>query len=121
MDIPIENCVSARVYKPDTTKKILLISLIVALYAIVFPFAYYTAGEPRQAAIVRAQEIEDEKWTADLSALPDASSDKLENETFVKPLIYGMKKNSDSGITDEEFESLPFQYATVDTPKHAKV
>ena len=121
MDIPIENCVSAKVYKPDPTKKFFLIAVIVALYAVVLPFAYFTAGEPRQAAIIRAQEIEDEKWNADISDL----SDKSENETSTSSQFssFGRKGggSSDSAISDEEFESLPFQYSTVDSPAPSKV
>jgi hypothetical protein len=35
------------------------------LYAIVIPYCYFTAGEPRKAAILNAQRLADERWAAE--------------------------------------------------------
>ena len=50
------------IYKPSNPRRLFLITLIVALYAIVLPYCYNTAGEPRAAAAIAAQKIADEKW-----------------------------------------------------------
>ena len=62
MDVSIEHCKSARVYRPSSSRRIILSSLLVLLYAIVLPYCYNTAGDPRQAAIISAQKLADEKW-----------------------------------------------------------
>eukprot|EP01031_Cornospumella_fuschlensis_P038870 gene38870-47281_t len=35
------------------------------MYAVSIPFCYFTAGDPRKAAMIQAQKIADEKWNAD--------------------------------------------------------
>ncbi len=35
--------------------------------SITVPFCYYTAGEPRKAAILNAQQLQDEKWAQESS------------------------------------------------------
>lgn len=65
MEVPIDNNVSARVYKPSSTRRFFLLSCLVALYAIVLPYCYLTAGDPRRAAMINAQTLADEKWAAE--------------------------------------------------------
>lgn len=64
MDIPIELCVSAKAYRPASTKRLFFVSLVVVLYAIVIPYCYLTAGEPRRLAIISAQQLADKKWAS---------------------------------------------------------
>jgi len=60
---PIEGMKTpGRLYQKSGFKRMVLISAIVALYAVVLPFCYRTAGEPRAAAAIAAQEKADEKW-----------------------------------------------------------
>ena len=62
MEVSIEHCTRARVYKPSSSRRILLISLLILLYSIVLPYCYNTAGDPRNNAISTAQKHADEKW-----------------------------------------------------------
>ena len=120
MEVPIESCVSAKIYKFSYTKRVFWVSAIVLAYAISIPYAYYSAGEPREAAIVRAQQIEDEKWSKELlkasssetttSATP---SDIKSNQTATDIPTYVEKTKSNnelesesSDMSDEEFEAL---------------
>ena len=64
MDAPVEGMKRGTVYRASQVKRMVLLSLLVALYAIVLPFCYNTAGEPRKAAALSAQEKADEKWEA---------------------------------------------------------
>ena len=119
MDVPIESCVSAKIYKTSFSKRIFWLSAIVAAYAISLPYAYFTAGEPREAAIVRAQELEDEKWALELNETVAAveisslsSVGSAENET-ISPVdaqsaeaFSSLKKAEEPEMTEEEFEEL---------------
>ena len=63
MEIPIEGMkVSGRTYVASSARRTLIVSIFVALYAIVLPYCYQTAGEPRAAAAISAQKIADDKW-----------------------------------------------------------
>ena len=62
MNVPIEQCTSAACYRPAPVRRYTLLALLVALYAWSVPFCYNTVGEPRAAAILRAQRLDDEKW-----------------------------------------------------------
>ena len=103
MDVPIELCVSAkyvawllptscafsfiaylysssfvrfsfcRVYKASTTRRTVLFVLFLAMYAVVLPFCYFTAGEPRKAAMIAAQKLADEKWANEAFAVPNVT------------------------------------------------
>ncbi len=70
MDVPIELCTSAKVYRSDSLRRMLLISLIVALYSVVLPFCYYTAGEPRRTAMIQSQKLADERWALEVALHP---------------------------------------------------
>lgn len=67
MEVPIELCTSAKVYRPDSRRRFFIFSLIVALYAWSLPYCYYTAGEPRKIAMEQAQKLADEKWALETS------------------------------------------------------
>ena len=75
MEVPIDGCVSAKVYKPAPVKRIILLSVLVAIYAVVLPFCYTTAGDPRRAAVINAQQLADEKWAAESAARLDIGND----------------------------------------------
>jgi hypothetical protein len=77
MDVPIENCVSAKIYKKSPLKKATWFVLIVALYCVTIPYAYFTVGNPREAAILKAQRLEDEKWME--SGTMDSDTDGDDN------------------------------------------
>ena len=68
MEVPIELCQSAKVYKPDPIRRYVLLGSLLAIYAFSIPFCYYTAGEPRKAAMIAAQKLADEKWALESSA-----------------------------------------------------
>ena len=119
MDVPIESCVSARVYAPSFSKRIFWLSAIVAAYAVSLPYAYFTAGEPREQAIVRAQELEDEKWATELNETfasieeeTTASFITADNVTLIDSELAGdkeylpLKKEEELEMTEEEFDEL---------------
>jgi len=109
MEVTIENCVSAKVYKTSTTRRMFITALFIAAYAVVIPFAYITVGEPRSAAILRAQNLEDEKWNAEMST---NVTEILQNDVFEESRENDLRKVK--GLSDEEFESLAFQYSTIE-------
>lgn len=69
MDVPIESNKSAHVYKPAPFRRVVLLSIIVAIYAMVVPYCYMTAGEPRKAAALSAQELADKRWAVEAAKL----------------------------------------------------
>ena len=69
MEVPIELCQSAKVYRKDPIRRYLLLSILIVIYAISIPFCYFTAGEPRKAAMIAAQKLADEKWALESSSL----------------------------------------------------
>ena len=63
MQVPVEGMeADGRIYRPSAVKRVFWASLLVALYAIVIPYCYRTAGEPRASAALAAQEKADAKW-----------------------------------------------------------
>ena len=61
--LPVEGMKTpGRLYNKSSFKSTLLLSVIIALYAVVLPYCYNTAGEPRAAAAIAAQEMADDKW-----------------------------------------------------------
>ena len=46
-----------RVYKASAVRKSMIFSVLIALYSVTLPFCYYTAGEPRKAAMIHAQKL----------------------------------------------------------------
>lgn len=68
MEIPIEGCKGAYAFKASSAKKYALLSLLIALYAMVLPYCYYTSGEPRYNAMLNAQRIADERWMKESSS-----------------------------------------------------
>lgn len=65
MNVPIENNKGARVYRVAPMRRMVLVSAMVAIYAVVLPYCYMTAGEPRKAAAISAQAKADERWAAE--------------------------------------------------------
>jgi hypothetical protein len=62
---------------------------MVAMYAVVIPFCFYTAGEPRKAAMIAAQKLADEKWAKEAFSMSNLTSSTI-----------GMSSNdSSSGMT----------------------
>eukprot|EP01040_Poterioochromonas_malhamensis_P009840 gene9840-10684_t len=93
MEVPIENNVSAKVYKNDPVRRMVLIAILIAMYAVSLPFCYYTAGEPRRIAMIQAQKIADEKWAAEILMLHTdennaTSSTNNEDNTFTNQIVY---------------------------------
>ncbi len=73
MNVPIQQCSSATVYQAAPARRIALGLLLAIMYAISLPYCYYTVGEPRKAAIEKAQRLFDERWT-------EESMGSLDNE-----------------------------------------
>lgn len=68
MEVPIELCNSAKVYRKDPVRRSVLAAILVVLYAISIPFCINTAGHPRRDAMIQAQKLSDEKWAMESSA-----------------------------------------------------
>jgi hypothetical protein len=69
MEVPIELCKSAKVYRKDPIRRTILALVLVALYAFAIPYCYMTAGEPRKAAMIHSQKLADEQWALEASAM----------------------------------------------------
>jgi hypothetical protein len=67
MDVPIEDCESARVYKRSNARRAMVWAAVLACYAASIPFCVRTAGEPRAAAMLQAQKLAEEKWANELA------------------------------------------------------
>lgn len=63
-----------RVFKPSAVRRSGLLVLMLVMYAVVLPFCYFTAGEPRKAAMVAAQRLADEKWAKEAFTVPNATA-----------------------------------------------
>lgn len=68
MEVPIELCNSAKVYRKDPIRRSVLAAILVVLYAISIPYCINTAGQPRRDAMVQAQKLSDEKWAMESSS-----------------------------------------------------
>lgn len=80
MEVPIELCQKAKVYKKDPARRMILLSILVALYAFSIPYSIMTAGDPRRAAMETTQRLADEKWAKEsASIVPSAEF----NETII--------------------------------------
>lgn len=79
MEVPIELCQSAKVYKSDPIRRYVLLGLLLMIYAFSIPFCYYTAGEPRKAAMIAAQKLADEKWALESSSAAAATTVRATN------------------------------------------
>jgi hypothetical protein len=66
MEIPIEGCESAYAYKKAPGRRLLLLSAMVAMYAVVLPYCFMTAGEPRMNAMKAAQDLADARFAAEV-------------------------------------------------------
>lgn len=100
MDVRIELCTSAKVYKKDNTRRVILFSVLIALYAIVIPYCYFTAGEPRKAAMIHAQKLADEKWALESSSL-DLNSTVVETNEFIEVIPDSAESTADTNEEDE--------------------
>ena len=89
MEVPIEECSSAHVYKASSVKKWLIYAIIAALYAVSVPFCYKTAGDARAAAIIQAQRLADERWEAEVAletAVSDDTADPIQRSGKYVPI-----------------------------------
>ena len=81
MEVPVEGMKRmGSVYRPSAFKRVFWLSVLVALYAVVVPYCYNTAGDPRRAAALAAQEKADEKW-AGYSNMTDSTGSDTEYGT----------------------------------------
>lgn len=137
MDVPIELCVSAKVYKASTFRRGLITAFFIILYSIAIPYCYYTSGSPRKAAMINAQKIADERWASlgnstgnandtllvgaydsktleELEVLPDSSLSRLissnDNAAF---------RSGDAANTDNDFNSNEGNDGEGDSSTHA--
>lgn len=111
MDVPIENCISAKIYRPDSFKKILVIIFITLLYIVSLPACYYTAGEPRALAMIQAQKLIDKRWNLankeakeednsavkfDNTLFETSSEEKTENEEEFEPIFIDLEDDEEN-------------------------
>eukprot|EP01032_Pedospumella_encystans_P012911 gene12911-14901_t len=80
MEVPIELCNSAKVYRKDPVRRSILGAILLALYAISIPYCINTAGHPRRDAMIQAQKLADEHWARESQTIADSAS----NATFVE-------------------------------------
>lgn len=74
MNVPIELCTSAHVYRADPIRRAILVALLIALYVFSIPYCYLTAGEPRRLAMIQAQKLSDDNWASDMHFAGDNST-----------------------------------------------
>jgi hypothetical protein len=74
MEVPIELCNSAKVFRKDPIRSSIWTAFLVAMYAFSIPYCYNTAGEPRKAAMIHAQKLADEKWASEASYIDPATT-----------------------------------------------
>ena len=96
MEIPIELCKSAHVYKQDPIRRGIIIVILVILYAVSVPYCYMTAGEPRRIAMQQAQKLADEKWALESASL--AANDTITNSTDFISTIINLDSEDDSSF-----------------------
>jgi hypothetical protein len=105
MEVGITGCESARVYRPAPLRKLSLIALLIAIYAVVLPLCYSTAGQPRSAAFLHSFSKYGEKWEAwqpEDDTNPDAELS-----------IHGVRARQDALLRIESPESAQyFQFST---------
>jgi cation-transporting ATPase 13A1 len=135
MEVPIELCTSARVYKRDPVRRLLWISALIAMYAFSIPFCYYTAGDPRRAAMLQSQKLADEKWAAEIHILnaTDSTNDIQMNQIIYddspsdsnSQFFFDVNSKGDSnvasdfssGMAHDEFSDDANSFATSSTMK----
>jgi hypothetical protein len=78
----------------------------------VLPYCYYTAGEPRAAAMINAQHIFDDKWATEAAEsslnITDIDIDNMENNTSLEAGFFnsnGIDMNNVEEF-DENFNSI---------------
>lgn len=86
MNVPIENNKGARVYKAAPLRRLVLVSAMVAIYAVVLPYCWMTAGEPRKAAAISAQTLADERWAAEAARLAVGGGNNTDVNSTVSAL-----------------------------------
>ena len=80
MDIRIEGNRGSYLYRAAPARRFLVLSVLVAVYAVVLPYCYLTAGEPRKAAAISAQELADKRWAAEAARLSGNLTEHLGSE-----------------------------------------
>lgn len=95
-------CESARVYRTSAARKYGLIAALIAMYALVLPMCYNTAGEPRAAAFVNSFSKYGEKWEA-----WEADEDAAMAEDAILS-IWGMRAREDARQRRESPEQAAF-------------
>lgn len=122
MEVPIELCTSAKVYKRDPVRQMIWISILVALYAFSIPYCYYTAGDPRRAAMLQAQKLADEKWAAEILVLNATETDSVNpmNEIIYddgprdsnNQFFFEMNNKGDAGASSNNFGSFQDEFSS---------
>ena len=104
MNVPIEQCRSAHVYKSAPIRRIFYLIGILCLYALSIPYCLNTVGEPRAAAISRAQDKDDAKWADVLASHDENDEDDNDNEKNNMKNILSTSSSSSSS-NPKEFKS----------------
>lgn len=97
MEVPIELCTTAHVYRSDPVRRAFLVSILIAIYAVSIPYCFYTAGEPRRIAMIQGQKLADEKWAREVNMNSTAeTSGNITTGEFV-PIFYESEPVVSSG------------------------
>ena len=86
MEVPIELCNSAKVYRKDPIRSSLFAAVLVALYAFSIPYCINTAGEPRRVAMISAQKLADENWAKEASFIDLSTLNSTDNVDITVPI-----------------------------------
>ena len=98
MEVPVEGMEkNGRVYRQSTVKRIFWASFLVALYAVVIPYCLRTAGEPRAAAALAAQEKADAKWAGYNNITATDSADVASAQAQDDTSVFGEETSLDMG------------------------
>ena len=115
MEVPIELCQSAKVYKSDPIRRYVLLGVLLIIYAFSIPFCYYTAGEPRKAAMIAAQKLADEKWALESSSAA-ATTDNINSNNATNGDIFNHYDdgNNSSSLHSFDGENSKFNDQPID-------
>ena len=107
-----------RPYKLAPERRLILTSILVALYAISLPYCYFTSGEPRRIAMINAQRLADEKWEKESLLVLENENNNI--TTTIDQLITGTTTNTIANTTNTFFTTTASGESAValeDTPE----
>lgn len=120
MNIPIENCISARPYRAAPERKLIITSILFALYAISIPYCYFTSGEPRRAAMIATQKLADEKWEREslMGLYQDSNQTEIETNSIVLPFSNSTDSFLNTSISMEPIIDSNNEFVTTEESQY---